>query len=102
MTPRAVEQVRLAIDVPDAAALDQVDRHFEEILAVDELDEHRLDRFADEVAALPRSVALRVGAARVRGGDSREGSRGRHSGLTAVRGASPEASGGVERPASFP
>lgn len=49
----AVEQVRLAIDVPDAAALDQVDRHFEEILAVDELDEHRLDRFADEIAELP-------------------------------------------------
>jgi hypothetical protein len=51
----AVEQVRLAIDVPDAAALDQVDRHFEEILAVDELDEHRLDRFADEIAGLPRA-----------------------------------------------
>ena len=34
-------------------ALDQVDRHFEEILAVDELDEHRLDLFADAIAELP-------------------------------------------------
>jgi hypothetical protein len=51
----AVEDVRLAIDVPDAAALDDVDHLFQEILAVDELDEHLLDLFADATTDLPRA-----------------------------------------------
>jgi hypothetical protein len=51
----AIEHVRLAIDVPDAAALDDVDHLFQEILAVDELDEHLLDLFADATTDLPRA-----------------------------------------------
>jgi hypothetical protein len=43
----ATEKIRLRIEVPAASELEEVDEEFEEHLAVNRLDEHVLDVFAD-------------------------------------------------------
>lgn len=57
----ATERVRVRLDVPSAGELDEVDRLFESQLAVDELDQHAADRFADSVTDL-RAAARYAGA----------------------------------------
>ncbi len=51
----AVERVRLRVEVADSSALVAVDERFRELLATDELDEHRLGQFADTTSMLPRA-----------------------------------------------
>jgi hypothetical protein len=50
------EHIRLRIDVPAAAELDQVDVLFEEGLAVDHLDQHVLDAFADTTSQFQKAA----------------------------------------------
>ncbi|MEJ7784052.1 MAG: hypothetical protein WKF96_04545 [Solirubrobacteraceae bacterium] len=57
----AGDHVRLRLDIPDPAAVEAADRCFEELIACEELDEHRLDRFVDAVAESPG--AARYGSA---------------------------------------